>query len=200
MDSPVHRLSQEVHPRTLGERDISAFLTYLATHRHVSASTQNQALAALLLLYQHVLDVQVGPVEHVVRARQPFRLPVVLSRQEVAAVLAPLDGRMWIIGMLLYGAGLRLEECLTLRVKDLDFERNQIVVRRGKGQKDRVTMLPAAVVEPLRGHLEGVRTIHAMDLEHGTGRVMLPDALVLSRGTLGVRSPADRLTFVGRRT
>ncbi len=116
-------------------------------------------------------------MEHVVRARQPFRLPVVLSRQEVAAVLAPLDGSMWIIGMLLYGAGLRLGECLTLRVKDLDFERSQIVVRRGKGQKDRVTMLPAAVVEPLRGHLEAVRRLHATDLEHGTGRVVLPDAL-----------------------
>ena len=168
---------KKAHPRTLGAQDISAFLTHLATQRHVSASTQNQALAALLFLYQHVLHVQVGSVEHVVRARQPQRLPVVLSRPEVTSVLAPLDGSMWIIGMLLYGAGLRLEECLTLRVKDLDFERNQIVVRRGKGQKDRVTMLPAAVVDPLREHLKGVRTMHAMDLEHGTGRVVLPDAL-----------------------
>jgi integron integrase len=168
---------KKAHPSTLGAPDISAFLTWLATERHVSASTQNQALAAVLFLYQRVLQAPVGPVEHVIRAKQPLRLPVVLSRQEVAVVLAQLDGTMWIIAMLLYGAGLRLEESLTLRIKDLDFDRNQIVVRRGKGQKDRVTMLPTAVIEPLRGHLADVKRLHAMDLEQGTGRVVLPDAL-----------------------
>jgi integron integrase len=119
----------------------------------------------------------VGNVEHVVRAKQPLRLPVVLSREEVAAVLSHLKGTMWIIGMVLYGSGLRLEECLELRVKDLDFDRNQITVRRGKGQKDRTTMLPSTVVDPLRKHLGDVRGLHMADLKDGYGQVMLPDAL-----------------------
>lgn len=169
-----HRLA---HPSTLGATHISEFLTWLATTQHVSASTQNQALAALLFLYEHVLRQPVGAVEHVVRAKTPVRLPVVLSAQEVASVFAQLDGTMWIAGMLLYGAGLRLEECLALRVKDMDFDRNQITVRRGKGQKDRVTTLPTAVTARLRVHLEQVRRLHAADLEAGFGRVMLPDAL-----------------------
>jgi integron integrase len=156
---------------------MSEFLTWLATKRHVSASTQNQALAALLFLYKHVLYMPVGNVEHVVRAKQPLRLPVVLSREEVAAVLSHLKGTMWIIGMVLYGSGLRLEECLELRVKDLDFDRNQITVRRGKGQKDRTTMLPSTVVDPLRKHLGDVRGLHMADLKDGYGQVMLPDAL-----------------------
>jgi len=126
---------QMAHPSTLGSRAIAAFLTWLATKRHVSASTQNQALAALLFLYEHVLHMPVGDVEHVVRAKQPLRLPVVLSREQVAEVLSQLEGTMWIIGMLLYGSGLRLEECLELRVKDVDFDRNQITIRRGKGQR-----------------------------------------------------------------
>jgi integron integrase len=161
----------------LGTAHISEFLTWLATKRHVSASTQNQALAALLFLYKHVLYMPVGNVEHVVRAKQPLRLPVVLSREEVAAVLSHLKGTMWIIGMVLYGSGLRLEECLELRVKDLDFDRNQITVRRGKGQKDRTTMLPSTVVDPLRKHLGDVRGLHMADLKDGYGQVMLPDAL-----------------------
>lgn len=119
----------------------------------------------------------VGQVEHVVRAKQPLRLPVVLSREEVAAVLSYLEGTMWIIGILLYGSGLRLEECLELRVKDLDSDRNQIAVRRGKGQKDRTTTLPAAAIDPLRRHLAEVRRLHAADLKDGFGRVVLPDAL-----------------------
>jgi integron integrase len=160
----------------LGTAHISEFLTWLATKRHVSASTQNQALAALLFLYKHVLYMPVGNVEHVVRAKQPLRLPVVLSREEVAAVLSHLKGTMWIIGMVLYGSGLRLEECLELRVKDLDFDRNQITVRRGKGQKDRTTMLPSTVVDPLRKHLGDVRGLHMADLKDGYGQVMLPDA------------------------
>jgi integron integrase len=168
---------KKTHHSKLGTPEIAAFLTWLATERHVSASTQNQALAALLFLYQHVLAVPVGPVEHVIRAKQPLRLPVVLSRQAVVVVLEKLKGSMWIVGMLLYGAGLRLDECLSLRIKDLDFDRNQIMVRRGKGQKDRVTMLPAAVAEPLRTHLADVRRQHVVDLARGEGRVVLPDAL-----------------------
>ena len=168
---------QKAHPSTLGAPDISAFLTWLATKRHVSASTQNQALAALLFLYEHVLHMPVGQVEHVVRAKQPLRLPVVLSREEVAAVLSCLAGTMWLVGMLLYGSGLRLEECLELRVKDIDFDRNQITIRRGKGQKERTTMLPAAVIGPLHEHLASVRRLHAADLKDGVGRVVLPDAL-----------------------
>ena len=168
---------QKAHPSTLGAPDISAFLTWLATKRHVSASTQNQALAALLFLYEHVLQMPVGQLKHVVRAKQPLRLPVVLSREEVAAVLSHLEGTMWIIGMLLYGSGLRLEECLERRVKDIDFDRNQITVRRGKGQKDRTTLLPAAVIDALRKHLGDVQRLHAADLKEGVGRVVLPDAL-----------------------
>jgi integron integrase len=168
---------QKAHPSTLDAASISAFLTWLATKRHVSASTQNQALAALLFLYERVLHVSIGQVEHVVRAKQPIRLPVVLSRQEVVSVLAQLKGTMWIIGMLLYGSGLRLEECLELRVKDMDFDRNQIGIRRGKGQKDRTSMLPSTVIDSLHQHLEGVRRLHAADLKNGFGRVVLPDAL-----------------------
>ena len=126
---------RKAHPSTLGAPDIAAFLTWLATERHVSASTQNQALAALLFLYERVLHTRVGQGEHVVRAKQPLRLPVVLSRQAVANVLSQLDGVKWIIAMLLYGSGLRLEECLELRVKDVDFDRHQNNVRRGKGQR-----------------------------------------------------------------
>lgn len=168
---------RKVHPATLGAPAIAEFLTWLATKRQVSASTQSQALAALLFLYQHVLEMPVGEVGHVIRAKQPIRLPVVLSRDEVAAVLSHLEGTMWIIAMLLYGSGLRLEECLQLRVKDVDFDRHQIIVRRGKGQKDRTTMLPVAVVEPLQRHLGEVRRLHAADLQAGGGRVVLPDAL-----------------------
>jgi integron integrase len=157
--------------------DISAFLTWLATSQRVSASTQNQAFAAILFQYERVLQIFIGPVEHVVRAKQALRLPVVLSRDEVGLVLSRLEGVMWIIGMLLYGAGVRLEECLDLRVKDIDFDRRPIMVRRGKGQKDRATMLPAAVVDRLRRHLADVRRMHEGDLAKGLGRVMLPDAL-----------------------
>ena len=168
---------RKVHPATLGAADVSTFLTWLATERHVSASTQNQALAALLFLYERVLMMPIGTVDHVVRAKQPIRLPVVLSRGEVGQVLAHLDGSLWIIGMLLYGAGLRLEECLELRVKDFDFERQQITVRRGKGQKDRAVPLPLVVVTRLRDHLADVRRQHAADLAAGCGRVVIPEAL-----------------------
>ncbi len=165
------------HPAEMGESEINAFLTHLAVEDKVSASTQNQALAALLFLYRHVLDREVGSLGQVVHARTPKRLPVVLTRAEVRAVLAKLDGEAWLMASLLYGSGLRLSECLDLRVQDLDFERGEILVRNGKGAKDRVTMLPLSLKNPLREHLERVREIHRTDLAAGWGRVELPAAL-----------------------
>lgn len=164
------------HPDQMGAAEVAAFLSSLATDRRVSASTQNQALSALLFLYRHVLGKELGTLPEVPRAKRPVRLPVVLNRAEVAAVIGKLTGVAKIIGLLLYGAGLRLGECLELRVKDLDFDLGQITIRRGKGQKDRVTMLPAAGRESLRQHLETVRVTHAGDLADGVGRVVLPDA------------------------
>ncbi|HEV8715114.1 MAG TPA: integron integrase [Candidatus Binatia bacterium] len=165
------------HPLEMGEQEISHFLSVLAVEGRVSASTQNQALCALLFLYRHVLDQQVGWLDEVVRARRPQRLPVVLSRQEVRALLGGLDGVHWLMASLLYGAGLHLLECLRLRVKDLDFAKHQLVVRAGKGDKDRVTVLPVAVAEPLTAHLARVHSLHQQDLAQGLGRVFLPDAL-----------------------
>jgi integron integrase len=166
-----------VHPSTLGASEISAFLTWLAVRQHVSASTQNQALSALLFLYRHVLGMEVGAIEQVARARVPVRVPVVLSRDEVGVIMKHVTGQVWLIVVLLYGAGLRIQECLELRVKDIDFDRHQIVVRRGKGQKDRRTMLPMAVRERLQAHLREVKRQHEHDLAHGAGRVMLPFVL-----------------------
>jgi integron integrase len=161
----------------MGAAEVSRFLTSLAVDRQVAAATQNQALAALLFLYKDVLDRDPGWVDDVVRAKRPQRLPVVLSQQEVHALFSALDGVPWIMGMLLYGAGLRLMECLRLRVKDVNFGRGEMLVREGKGDKDRVTMLPAAAIPRLSAHLEQVRKRHAADLAAGGGRVMLPDAL-----------------------
>jgi integron integrase len=161
----------------MGATEISQFLTWLAVERTVSASTQNQALAGLLFLYKDVLHVEIGSVPPIVRARTPDRLPVVLSRDEIGALLKQLSGTERLIVMLLYGSGVRLEECLDLRVKDLDFDRHQIVVRQGKGRKDRMTMLPAAARETLTGHLANVRRLHEADLARGFGRVVLPFAL-----------------------
>jgi integron integrase len=143
----------------------------------VSASTQNQAFSAILFLYQKVLEVDPGRIAGVVRANRPKRLPVVLTRQEVRAVLANLDGTYRLMGQLMYGSGLRLLECLRLRVKDVDFGRGEIVVREGKGNKDRRTMLPGAVKPSLVAHLERVAQLHGRDLSAGFGRVYLPDAL-----------------------
>ncbi|MGQ0735068.1 MAG: integron integrase [Acidobacteriota bacterium] len=165
------------HPSTLGAPEISRFLTWLAVERQVSASTQNQALSAVLFLYKDVLAIEVGAVPPVVRARTPERLPVVLSRDEIGAILKQLVGTERLVVVLLYGSGLRLEECLELRVKDLDFDRQQIIVRQGKGQKDRATMLPAAAREGLTEHLARVRRIHDADLVRGFGRVVMPFAL-----------------------
>jgi integrase len=144
------------HPLDMGEREVSQFLSALAVEQHVSASTQNQALSALLFLYQQGLQLDIGWLDNVVRAKRPQRLPVVLTRQEVRALLSPLTGMHWLMANLLYGAGLRLMECLRLRVKDLDFQTNQIVVREGKGNKDRMTMLPIVVKTPLLAHLTRV--------------------------------------------
>ena len=164
-------------PSLMGATEISAFLTWLAVRRQVSASTQNQALSALLFLYRDVLAMPIGDVPSVVRARTPERLPVVLSRDEVGAILKQLTGTARLFVMLLYGTGLRLEECLDLRVKDIDFDRHQIIVRQGKGRKDRVTMLPVAARETLTGHVAAVRRLHEADLARGFGRVALPFAL-----------------------
>lgn len=165
------------HPAQMGPAEITESLTALAVERRVSASTQNQALAALLFLYQHVLGREPGWLDGIVRARRPQRLPVVLTRAEVTALLSHLRGTAWLMGVLLYGTGLRLFECLRLRVKDIDFERNEIVVREGKGNTDRVTMLPRHAKPALAAHLERVRAQHARDLEAGYGRVLLPEAL-----------------------
>jgi integron integrase len=165
------------HPATLGAPEVTAFLNYLARERDVAAATQNQALSALLFLYKEVLRLPLPWLDELDRARRPARVPTVLTRQEVQRLLAHLHGTRGLMASLLYGAGLRLRECLKLRVKDLDFEYRQIVVRDGKGGKDRVTMLPATVVEPIRAHLVRVKALHERDVSDGYGDVELPDAL-----------------------
>lgn len=159
------------------EKDVGDYLTFLAVEAKVAAATQNQALNALLFLYKGVLGRDLGFVQGVVRAKRPERLPVVLTREEVRAILARMDGAPKLMAMLLYGAGLRLMECCELRVKDIDFGANMIVVRSGKGGKDRHTMLPAAAREPLRLHLEAAKKLHEADLAAGAGKVELPGAL-----------------------
>jgi len=165
------------HPETMREIEIGAFLSSLATETKVAASTQNQALAALLFLYQEVLGRELQWMGGLVHAKRPANVPVVLTPAEATSLLAGLTGPTALVGPLLYGAGLRLLEALRLRVKDVDFERREIVVRRGKGQKDRHTVLPGKLVEPLRAHLETVRASHTLDVEDGHGSVELPDAL-----------------------
>jgi integron integrase len=164
-------------PAEMAELDINRFLTHLALKEKVSASTQNQALAAILFLYRHVIGRDIGDLGEVIRARKPERLPVVMTREEVKAVLAKLTGEKRLMAALIYGAGLRLMECLRLRVQDLDFSRNEILVRDGKGAKDRSTMLPESLNAPLQDHLKKVKAIHEKDLAEGWGRVLLPDAL-----------------------
>jgi integron integrase len=165
------------HPLTLGTRHVAMFLTHLATHEQVSASTQNQALNALMFLYSQVLGRDLEAMGSFVRAHKPRRLPVVLTPGEVRAVLERLAGSTRIVASLLYGSGLRLLECLELRVKDVDLEQREIRVRQGKGRKDRVTPLPEACVPPLREHLVRVRALFETDLREGYGGVLLPDAL-----------------------
>lgn len=165
------------HPAELGEAEVTAFLNHLARDRKVAAATQNQALSALLFLYREALAQPLAWLDGLDRAKRPARVPSVLTRDEAAALLARLQGTRWIMAALLYGAGLRLRECLKLRVKDIDFGYGQIVVRDGKGAKDRVTMLPASTVRPLQEHLVRVRLLHERDLAAGYGSVELPDAL-----------------------
>jgi len=167
------------HPDEMGEPEINAFLSTLATDGRVAASTQNQALSALLFLYRHVLEKPFPEMPSLVRARRPARLPVVLAREEVRRVLAHLGGEARLVATLLYGSGLRLLEALRLRVKDVDLSRNEILVRDGKGQKDRVTMLPAALKPDLAAHLRAVRAAHDRELDRGGGDVHLPDAIRL---------------------
>ena len=165
------------HPRELGAGDVEAFLTHLAVTGRVAASTQNQAKSALLFLYREVLGTELPWLDNVEQAKAPRRLPVVMTRDEVQAVLSRLAGTHWLICCLLYGSGMRLMECLRLRVKDIDFARGEILVRDGKGFKDRVTMLPTMVAGPLRGQLSRVRALHERDLAGGGGEVFLPYAL-----------------------
>jgi integron integrase len=165
------------HPAEMGAAEITQFLSSLAVERNVAASTQNQALSALLFLYRNVLEQELPWLDGVVRAKRPVRLPVVLTRDEVRAVIRELHGSPRLMAILLYGAGLRLLECARLRIKDIDFAANQIVVRAGKGDKDRVTMLPDAVKVDLARHLEAVKGQHEADLRRGAGWVELPWAL-----------------------
>ncbi len=165
------------HPAEMGALEVTTFLSALAVEGRVAASTQNQALSALLFLYRDVLDVTLPWLDDVVRAKRPQRLPVVLSREEVRLVLERLDGMPRLMACLLYGAGLRVLECCRLRVQDIDFAANQIVVRGGKGDKDRVTMLPAMAKADLAGHLERVHVQHERDVTLGAGWVELPTAL-----------------------
>jgi integron integrase len=165
------------HPREMAETHIRDYLSHLAVERNVSASTQNVALAALLFLYRDVLKQKLDRIEDVERARISRRMPVVLTRPEVNAVLANLKGVPYLAAALMYGSGLRLMECLRLRVKDIDFSYSQILVRSGKGDKDRVTPLPAKLKEPLRQQLLRVKLLHQQDLQDGFGKVALPHAL-----------------------
>ena len=163
--------------QTLREREINLFLTNLAVQQKVSSSTQNQAMAAILFLFRIVLSRPIAELGDVIHAQKPIRLPVVMSREEVANVFAHIEGSKRLAARLMYGTGLRLMECLQLRVQDLDFSRNEILVRNGKGAKDRITMLPAALKAPLQEHLVQVKEIHNKDLADGWGRVSLPEAL-----------------------
>lgn len=165
------------HPADMGKIELEAFLTHLAVDRNVAASTQNQALNAILFVYREVLGVQLEWLEGVVRAKRPTRLPVVLSRSELRLLLSYLEGRYLLMAQLLYGSGLRLMECVRLRVQDVDFSYRQIVVRSGKGDKDRVTILPNPVSDNLKQHLERTNLQHSRDLENGFGTVYLPNAL-----------------------
>ena len=165
------------HPKDMGAAEIEAFLTHLAVIDHVSASTQNQALSALLFLYRYVLNLKLDQPIHATRAKRPERLPVVMTRDETLRVITALSGAEQLMAKVLYGSGLRLMECVRLRVKDIDFAQHQIVVRAGKGDKDRTTMLPDSLVETLHTHLDRIELLHQHDLAHGFGAVYLPEAL-----------------------
>jgi integron integrase len=165
------------HPRELGAAEVTAFLNHLARERDVAAATQNQALSALLFLYKAVLDSPLPWLDGLERAKRPARLPSVLSPDEARLLLAAMRGTKWLMASLLYGSGLRLRECLKLRVKDIDFDYRQVLVRDGKGAKDRVTLLPDSLVAPLKEHLVRARKLHDKDVADGYGDVELPHAL-----------------------
>lgn len=165
------------HPKDMGAAEVEQFLTHLAVAGKVAASTQNQAKSALLFLYREVLEIELPWLDNVIQAKVPKRLPVVLTVSEVQAVLSRLSGTHGLVASLLYGTGMRLMEALRLRVKDVEFLRREIVVREGKGFKDRVTMLPEAVIAPLKAHLVNVKALHEEDLAQGFGEVYLPFAL-----------------------
>jgi len=165
------------HPKDMGETEISQFISHLATDLNVAASTQNQALNAIVFLYKHVLRMELGDFGHMERARKPERLPTVMTKSEVNRILAAMSSTYVLLAKLMYGCGLRIMEALRLRVKDIDFERNQVIVRDGKGMKDRVTMLPEQLKPFLREQLDRVRVIHDQDLKKGLGEVYLPFAL-----------------------
>lgn len=165
------------HPAEMGAREMEEFLNHLAVEKKVAASTQNQALSALVFLYREVLRQQFDWMDNLERAKRPARVPIVLTETEVKRLLAHLDGQNWLMASLLYGSGLRLMECVRLRVKDVDFEYRQITVRDGKGNKDRVTMLPDTCLEMLKRHLEKVKNLHEEDLSDGFGDVYMPFAL-----------------------
>ena len=167
------------HPADMGADEVAAFLSDLAVNRQVSASTQNQAKAALLFLYKQVLQQDLPWLSEVVAAKQSRRLPVVLTQREVRELLLYMDGTMWLAASLLYGTGMRLLECLRLRVKDVEFERREIIVREGKGNKDRVTVLPENLIEPLKAQIAKAQALHQKDLDAGLGEVYLPDALTV---------------------
>jgi len=164
------------HPSEMGAPEVEAFLTHLAVKENVAASTQNQALSALLFLYREVLHQDLGPVD-ALRAKRPKRLPTVLTKEETLRLIACLSGTHQLMAKLIYGSGMRLMECLRLRVKDLEFERRAIIVRDGKGAQDRVTVLPDSLIPLLQEHLQRVRALHEQDLAQGYGTVYLPDAL-----------------------
>lgn len=165
------------HPRDMGAPEIERFLTHLAVEGKVAASTQNQAKSALLFLYREVLGIQLPWLDDIESAKTPKRLPVVLTKEEVLAILLQMEGRQQLIGRLLYGTGMRILECLRLRVKDVDFARSEILIRDGKGFKDRVTMLPRALHAPLQAHLRAIKAAHEKDLAEGFGTVDMPYAL-----------------------
>lgn len=165
------------HPADMGAEEVTAFLNHLARQRQVAAATQTQALSALIFLYREVLGRRLAWLDALDRVRRPARMPSVLTREEAQRRLARMTGTKWLMASLLYGAGLRLRECLKLRVKDIDFGYRQILVRDGKGAKDRVTMLPGALIAPLQQHLARVKALHERDLQGGFGDVELPDAL-----------------------
>jgi len=167
------------HPNELGKAEIEAFLTHLAVERNVSGSTQNVALAAILFLYKEVLNQELGWLDNIQRSKKATRLPVVLSKDEVNLIIQQLEGTSWLMASLLYGTGMRLMECIRLRVKDIDFHYDQITIRDGKGAKDRITMLPKKLKAPLMEQLKRTQHLHQLDCVNGYGEVYLPNALAV---------------------